>query len=391
MQQQQEPQEPQQEEPQQLSITLGELQAVGGFLRAARAAILIERGDAAITALDTAQSMLDRVAGQQQPVPAAVAQPPQPPQPPPPQQLPQRPKRLRASSSGVQAAANWARPDKEERARLLAASTTTASDATEHDRSAQLAFVVSLARDVYLAARPEAPFDDDNPSFLVDSPLKGFHTLWVRVEQDGLRDGEVVLERRTEGRVSGLAMYAAAGRRGETMLQLLGFGSRAGLGEHLHEALLRDVRRRYAPPITLRLSVANCISTLAWFYLKHHWKGDGSPGGQLTLRLEKEEEEEEEEAPAPAPVAGAVATAAPSRAVDYLVLALAKGPLERDALIEAAQALGSKNKHLGVYLGQQKREADGFITQYLGRYELTRKGREQVTALGGPVVVVQEG
>ena len=87
----------------------------------------------------------------------------------------------------------------------------------------------------------------------------------------------------------------------------------------------------------------------------------------------------------------AVATAAPSRAVDYLVLALAKGPLERDTLIEAAQELGSTNKHLGVYLGQQKREADGFITQYLGRYELTRKGREQLKALGGPVVVVQEG
>ena len=180
----------------------------------------------------------------------------------------------------------WTRPNREERARLIAASTTTASDAVEHDRSAQLAFVVSLAREVYLTARPEAPWDDDNPSFLVDSPLKGFHTLWVRVELEGLRDGEIVLERRTEGHVSGLAMYAAAGRRGETMLQLLGFGSRAGLGGHLHEVLLRDVRRRYAPPITLRLSVANCISTLAWFYLKHHWKGDGSPGGQLTLTLE---------------------------------------------------------------------------------------------------------
>ena len=109
---------------------------------------------------------------------------------------------------------------------------------------------------------------------------------------------------------------------------------------------------------------------------------DDSPGGQLTLTLEKEEE---------APVsAGAVATAAPSRAVDYLVLALAEGPLERDALIEAAKALGSKNKHLGVYLGQQKRETDGFITQYLGRYELTRKGRQQLKALGGPVVVVQQ-
>ena len=343
MQQQQEQQQEQQEEPQQLSITLGELQAVGGFLLAARAAILIERGDAAITALDTAQSMLDRVAGQQQPVPAAVAPAVAPaavapaavaPQQPP-QQLPQQPKRLRVTStSGVQAAVNWERPDKEERTRLLAASTTTASDAAEHDRSAQLAFVVSLAREVYLTARPEAPWDDDNPSFLVDSPLKGFHTLFVRVELEGLRDGEVVLERRTEGHVSGLAMYAAAGRRGETMLQLLGFGSRAGLGEHLHEALLRDVRRRHAPPMTLRLSVANCISTLAWFYLKHHWKGDDSPGGQLTLTLEKEEE---------APTStSAVATAAPSRAVDYLVLALAEGPLERDALIEAARALGSK-------------------------------------------------
>ena len=91
------------------------------------------------------------------------------------------------------------------------------------------------------------------------------------------------------------------------------------------------------------------------------------------------------------PTTGAVATAAPTRAVDYLVLALAEGALERDALIEAAQALGSKNKHLGVYLAQSKREADGFITQYLGRYELTRKGREQLKALGGPVVVVQEG
>ena len=50
-----------QQEQQQLSITPAELQAVGGFLLAARAAILIDRGDAAITALDTAQSLLDRV------------------------------------------------------------------------------------------------------------------------------------------------------------------------------------------------------------------------------------------------------------------------------------------------------------------------------------------
>jgi hypothetical protein len=180
----------------------------------------------------------------------------------------------------------WARPDREERARLIAASTTTASDAAAHDRSAQLAFIVSLARDAYLAARPGATWDDENPSFLLNSPLQGFYRLFVRVEQEGLRDGEVVLERRTEGRVSGLAMYAAAGRRGETMLQLLGFGSRAGLGGHLHEELLRDVRRRYAPPITLRLTVPNCVSQLAWFYQKHLWRGDGSPGGQLTLTLE---------------------------------------------------------------------------------------------------------
>ena len=183
----------------------------------------------------------------------------------------------------------WARPDEAERARLLAASTTTASDTAEHDRSAQLAFVASLARDAFLAARPGAPFDDENPSFLLNSPLQGFYRLFLRVQQEGLRDGEVVLERQTEGRVSGisgLVIYAAAGRRGETMLQLLGFGSRAGLGEHLHDELVRHVRRRYTPPITLRLAVPNCISQLAWFYMRHHWRGDGSPGGQLTLTLE---------------------------------------------------------------------------------------------------------
>ena len=70
------------------------------------------------------------------------------------------------------------------------------------------------------------------------------------------------------------------------MLQLLGFASRAGLGQHLHQQLLRDVRRRYPPPITLRLEVASCISKLSWFYHKHHWKGDGNPGGQLQLTLE---------------------------------------------------------------------------------------------------------
>ena len=180
----------------------------------------------------------------------------------------------------------WTRPDGAERARLIAASTTTASDAAEHDRSAQLAFVVSLARDAYLAARPGAPFYDDNPSFLLNSPLKGFYRLFLRVEQEGLRDGEVVLERRTEGHISGLLLYAAAGRRGEAMLQLLGFGSRAGLGEHLHDELLRHVRRQYTPPITLRLAVPNCVAQLAWFYMRHHWRGDGSPGGQLTLTLE---------------------------------------------------------------------------------------------------------
>ena len=50
----------------------------------------------------------------------------------------------------------WARPNREERARLIEASVTTASDAAEHDRGAQLAFVVSLARDAFLAARPGA-------------------------------------------------------------------------------------------------------------------------------------------------------------------------------------------------------------------------------------------
>ena len=73
------------------------------------------------------------------------------------------------------------------------------------------------------------------------------------------------------------------------MLQLLGFASRAGLGEHLHDELIRHVRRRYTPTITLRISVPNCVSQLSWFYMRHHWEGDGSPGGQLTLTLEEEE------------------------------------------------------------------------------------------------------
>ena len=89
----------------------------------------------------------------------------------------------------------------------------------------------------------------------------------------------------------------------------------------------------------------------------------------------------EEEEAAVAPLA--------SRAVDFLILALAEGPLDRDTLIETAQTLGCKNKNLEVYLRQRKREEDGYITLYLDRFELTRKGRDQMAALGGPVVVVE--
>ena len=208
--------------------------------------------------------------------------------------------------------------------------------------------------------------------------------------------------------MSGLAVYAKMeGRRSdENVLQLLGFASRAGLGKHLHQQLVREVRRRYPPPITLRLGIAHCVAKLSWFYLMHEWKGDGSSGGQLQLRLEDVprprgrgpigsrwngrigewvEEAGSSSAPPPPRAAGAVATAvaeeeegaaAPlaSRAVDFLILALAEGPLDRDTLIENAQALGSQNKNLDVYLAQSKRERDGYITLYLDRFELTRKG-----------------
>ena len=129
-------------------------------------------------------------------------------------------------------------------------------------------------------------------------------------------------------------------------------------------------------------------------------RGRGPIGSRWNGRIgEWVEEAGSSSAPPPPRAAGAVATAvaeeeeeavAPlaSRAVDFLILALAEGPLDRDTLIEKAEALGCQNKNLEVYLRQRKREEDGYITLYLERFELTRKGRDQVAALGGPVVVV---
>ena len=181
----------------------------------------------------------------------------------------------------------WERPDKATRKRLQDASSTSTSDAVEHDRGAQLAFALTLARDAYHTVHPTASWDDANPLFLHESPLKSFYRLVLRIHNDGLREGEVVLERETEGRVSGLAVYEhSKGRRDEIAPKLLGFASRAGLGDHLHQQLVRDVRRRYPVPSTLHLDVKHCIAQLSWFYKKNGWTGDGKSGSRLLLKLE---------------------------------------------------------------------------------------------------------
>ena len=133
-------------------------------------------------------------------------------------------------SSGVagEAAPRWERPDPRTRAKLIKSSSVSASDTEAHDRSAQLAFALSLARDAFLDARPGAVWDNEHPAFLHEDPLQGFFRLILRIFEDGLHEDEVVLERKTEGRISGLVVYKSAGRNGEAMLQLLGFPPEPG-------------------------------------------------------------------------------------------------------------------------------------------------------------------
>ena len=272
-----------------------ELRTARDFVLAARSAVRIADKRAAIAACDAACgaacAILHRISQQQSapaearvpeaedeqaaPAPAAVMLLPAP--------------AIGGESSGVagEGAPRWQRPeDPAMRAQLVKSSSTSTSDVEPHDRSAQLA-LLSLARDAYLEAHPEAVWDNEHPKFLHEDPLQSFFRLVLRIFEDGLREVEIVLERRTEGQISGLVVYKSAGRNSETMLQLLGFASRAGLGANLHQELVRDVRRRYPPPITLRLEVASCISKLSWWYEKHEWKGDGRSGGQLELQREE--------------------------------------------------------------------------------------------------------
>ena len=231
-----------------------ELRTARDFVLAARSAVRIADKRAAIAACDAACdaacAILHRISQQESaPPPAAEPEPPEPQQ----QQQQAAPVMLLAApaaggeSSGVagEGAPRWERPDPPTRAKLIKSSSVSASDVEAHDRSAQLAFALSLARDAFLDARPGAVWDNEHPAFLHEDPLQGFFRLVLRIFEDGLREDEVVLERRTEGQISGLVVYKLAGRNGEAMLQLLGFASRAGLGRHLHQELVRDVRRRY--------------------------------------------------------------------------------------------------------------------------------------------------
>ncbi len=389
-----------------IRITRAEVETLGGFLMAARGAIAIRHPAAAMSAIDAARAILDRVSGEQDDPPAAELPPAQP------VVDAQTPVSAPHAYPLALASEQWQRPDDETRAQLLSASLTSASDTETHDRAAQLAFALSLSREAYLEAHPMASWDDEHPSFLTDSPLQGFFRLFLRIFERGLREGEVVLERQTEGRITGLVVFAEVhGRRvGHTVVQLLGFASRARLGEHLHRELVRDVRRRHPPPITLRLEVANCISELSWFYVANGWEGDGSAGGQLLLELEevprprgrapakkewsarlgewvagREEVEEKEEEE----VEEAAVVAETLTALDYLVIALAEGSLVLDTLLARAAALGCNCKDIQLYVAPAQRARDGVITKCRNTFQLTAKGRRRARDLP-PLVTLPE-
>ena len=214
-----------------------ELRTARDFVLAARSAVRIADKRAAIAACDAACdaacAILHRISQQQSapaearvpeaedeqaaPAPAAVM-------------LLPAPAAGGGESSGVagEAAPRWERPDPPARAKLIKSSSTSTSDVEAHDRSAQLAFALSLARDAFLDARPGAVWDNEHPAFLHEDPLQGFFRLILRIFEDGLHEDEVVLERKTEGRISGLVVYKSAGRNGEAMLQLLGFPPEPG-------------------------------------------------------------------------------------------------------------------------------------------------------------------
>ena len=382
-----------------IRITRAEVETLGGFLMAARGAIAIRHPAAATSAIDAARAILDRVSGEQDEDPPAA-------EPPPAQPVvdAQTPVSAPHAYPLALASEQWQRPDDETRAQLLSASLTSASDTETHDRAAQLAFALSLSREAYLEAHPMASWDDEHPSFLTNSPLQGFFRLFLRIFERGLREGEVVLERQTEGRITGLVVFAEVhGRRvGHTVVQLLGFASRARLGEHLHRELVRDVRRRHPPPITLRLEVANCIAELSWFYVANGWEGDGSAGGQLLLELE-EVPRPRGRAPAKKEwsarlgewVAGkeeveeAAVVAETLTALDYLVIALAEGSLVLDTLLARAAALGCNCKDIQLYVAPAQRARDGVITKCRNTFQLTAKGRRRARDLP-PLVTLPE-
>ena len=215
-----------------------ELRTARDFVLAARSAVRIADKRAAIAACDAACdaacAILHRISQQQSapaearvpeaedeqaaPAPAAVM-------------LLPAPAAGGGESSGVAgegAPPRWQRPDPPARAKLIKSSSTSTSDVEAHDRSAQLAFALSLARDAFLDARPGAVWDNEHPAFLHEDPLQGFFRLILRIFEDGLHEDEVVLERKIEGRISGLVVYKLAGRNGEAMLQLLGFPPEPG-------------------------------------------------------------------------------------------------------------------------------------------------------------------
>ena len=69
---------------------------------------------------------------------------------------------------------------------------------------------------------------------------------------------------------------------------------------------------------------------------------------------------------------------------EFLLHALANGPLARGPLLDSAAKLGCKPENLHRLEGclvQRKREEVGFITLYLGEFHMTRKGRKRLQAI----------
>ena len=100
------------------------------------------------------------------------------------------------------------------RAQLVKSSSTSTSMSSR--TIAPRSCLASRSRDAYLEAHPEAGGTTSTQNSCTRTRSVLLSTR-MRIFEDGLREDEIVLERRTEGR-SGTGVYKSAGRNSETML-----------------------------------------------------------------------------------------------------------------------------------------------------------------------------